>query len=72
MKKLDNQCEHRCIVGCYQFFDDSGLIYDGVKNIHVDAKSVTLFNFCPGCGQELDVSISKTKLGFIVGRKQSE
>ena len=59
--KVDKQCEDRCIIGQIEDRMGKGLLYDG--NV-VEEGKVTLFNFCPACGQELTVMQNKTDKGM--------
>ncbi len=48
-------CEHLCKIGFiindgHIIFISSNFVFNGDN-----ADSVTLFNFCPGCGQELNI-----------------
>lgn len=58
--KVDKQCEDRCIIGQIEDRMGKGLLYDG--NV-VEEGKVTLFNFCPACGQELEITQTKTESG---------
>ncbi len=56
--KMDEQCEDRCIIGMLD--DGMGIVYDGDV---FDCGQVALFNFCPACGQELEITQTKTESG---------
>ncbi len=56
--KMDEQCEDRCIIGMLD--DGMGIVYDGDV---FDCGQVSLFNFCPACGQELEIRQTKTESG---------
>ncbi len=57
--EMDEQCEDRCIIGMLD--DGMGIVYDGDV---IDCGRVTLFNFCPACGQELTINRNNTKMGM--------
>lgn len=57
----DKQCEDRCIIGIIDDKFSKGLLYDG--NV-VEEGKVTLFNFCPACGQELTINRNNTEMGM--------
>lgn len=57
--KMDKQCEDRCIIGVLD--DGMGILYDGDV---FDCGQITRFNFCPGCGQELNITQTKTENGM--------
>ena len=49
MVHMDNQCENLCIIGFDN--DKKSLVFDG--HILSSNKNITIFNYCPACGQEL-------------------
>lgn len=63
IQKLDKQCEHRCILGIAKMTRDwdgvSTTIFDGSELFIYDCDEITMYNFCPGCGQVLNIG-SKT------------
>ena len=66
--RLDAQCEHRCIVG-HSILNETGvknfisMIYDGGKRLNDDSFEIVLYNFCPGCGQELSLLFENGETG---------
>lgn len=53
--KFDKHCEHECCIGLVYSYD-YGIGHLLYNNETIKAKTtVKLFNFCPGCGQELNI-----------------
>jgi hypothetical protein len=56
--RMSKQCEHTCTIGKIDFYApehgyDTELLLDGDVKPDFKEYTVVLFNFCPGCGQEL-------------------
>jgi hypothetical protein len=74
--RLDEQCEDRCIIGRVilntSVLEDYDIIYDGDSEHNRDTSKAVLYNFCPGCGQELNVKHKVVSNGrFITFKKES-
>ena len=73
LEQFDNQCEDRCMVGIYSSIEGiNGLIYDGLEDTFGKNDRVVLFNFCPACGQEMELEKIETKEGTVFRRKTNE
>ncbi len=72
LRKSDNQCEHKCIVGLKAYKKENEQVsfvevYDGDILRNDDAATtVELFNFCPRCGQQLNTETKLRHNPFIV------
>lgn len=75
IKKLDIHCEHRCIVG-HSVLNEPGsknhmsLIYDGDRRLVDDSFQIILYNFCPGCGQELTLDFKNRQTEISIRFKK--
>lgn len=65
--KSDKQCEHFCVIGLKHYKKRVDQHYTipiyahNVVNDHDDVHRVELFNFCPRCGQELNIETEVVK-----------
>lgn len=63
----DNQCEHCCVIGMKHYKKRVDQHYTipiyahNVVNDQDDANMVEIFNFCPRCGQELNIETEIVK-----------
>lgn len=52
---MSMNCDHLCIIGYITMGNKSTLINSDFVFNGDNADFVSLFNFCPGCGQELNI-----------------
>jgi hypothetical protein len=55
IQHMSMSCDHLCKVGYITRGDNLSLIDRNFVFTGLNADSVHLFNFCPGCGQELNI-----------------
>lgn len=55
INKLDSQCEHECVIGTCHIDGERTILYNNQCISKTDDFNIFLFNFCPACGQELNL-----------------
>ena len=56
---VDHHCEHECIIGALNEGNNNRLISKSFVFNGSNAEGISLFNFCPACGQELNIKATR-------------
>ena len=51
----DEHCEDRCVIGIFSDIHGTHLFHDGGVVIKANKTHLQVFNFCPCCGQKLEI-----------------